>query len=83
MENNEYLCIRGPGSVRVSEIDLSSPLNYGTPGSIGSSLRTPRTGSKGTLVRVRSDIQSDRRLRTVNLPSSQDGIPMSQGDKLK
>ena len=28
----------GPGSVRVSEIDLSSPLNYGTP-SPGSSIR--------------------------------------------
>ena len=77
------MCIRGPGSDRVSEIDISSPLNSGTPGSIGSSLRTPRTGSKGALVRVRSDIQSDRRLQTVNLPSSQDGIPMSQGDKLK
>jgi len=49
----------GPGSVRVSEIDLSSPLHYGTP-SPGSSIRTPRTGSKGTPVRVRSDIQTDR-----------------------
>ena len=41
----------GPGSVMVSEIDLSSPLNYGTPSSVGSSLRTPRTGSKGTPIR--------------------------------
>ena len=48
---------------------------------MGSSLRTPRTGSKGTPVRVRSDIQADRRLRTVHLPNSQaDGIPMSQGN---
>ena len=41
----------GPGSVMVSEIDLSSPLNYGTPSSVGSSLRTPRTGSRGTPIR--------------------------------
>jgi len=58
----------GPGSVMVSEIDLSSPLNYGygaTPGSVGSSIRTPRTGSKGTPIRVRSDIQAERVLRQV------------------
>merc|ERR1719471_1486150 len=37
----------GPGSVLVSEIDLSSPLNYGTPGSQGSNtVRTP--GIRGT-----------------------------------
>ena len=41
----------GPGSVMVSEIDLSSPLNYRTPSSVGSSLRTPRTGSRGTPIR--------------------------------
>ena len=41
----------GPGSVLVSEIDLSSPMNYGTPSSVGSSLRTPRTGSKETPIR--------------------------------
>ena len=50
-------------------------------GSVGSSLNTPGTGSKGTPVRIRSDIQSDRRIRTVNLAPSQDGIPMSQGNK--
>jgi len=58
----------GPGSVMVSEIDLSSPLNYGygaTPGSVGSSIRTPRTGVKGTPIRVRSDIQAERVLRQV------------------
>jgi hypothetical protein len=78
----------GPGSVRVSEIDLSSPLNYGTP-SPGSSIRTPRTGSKGTPVRVRSDIQTDRRVRQVmdptraggdmDIPSSSEvGVPPSE-----
>eukprot|EP00092_Neocalanus_flemingeri_P030424 GFUD01033026.1.p1 GENE.GFUD01033026.1~~GFUD01033026.1.p1 ORF type:complete len:866 (+),score=291.09 GFUD01033026.1:48-2600(+) len=61
----------GPGSVMVSEIDLSSPLNYGTPSSVGSSLRTPRTGSRGTPIRVRSDIQSDRRIRQVPVGGSQ------------
>jgi len=73
----------GPGSVMVSEIDLSSPLNYGygTPGSVGSSIRTPRTGTKGTPIRVRSDIQSDRVLRQVPVggpgsvaPTSEAGI---------
>jgi len=63
----------GPGSVVVSEIDLSSPLNYGTPSSHGGlagvgsqgSVRTP--GVRGTPIRVRSDIQSERRLRQVNV----------------
>ena len=41
----------GPGSVMVSEIDLSSPMNYGTPSSVGSSVKTPRTGVKGTPIR--------------------------------
>ena len=41
----------GPGSVMISGIDLSSPLNYGTPSSDGSNLRTPRTGVKGTPIR--------------------------------
>lgn len=68
----------GPGSVMVSEIDLSSPLNYGTPSSIGSSLRTPRSGVRGTPIRIRSDIQSEKRLRQVNVgggASSSQGIP--------
>lgn len=65
----------GPGSVVVSEIDLSSPLNYGTPTSHGGlagvglgsqgSVRTP--GLRGTPIRIRSDIQSEKRLRQVNM----------------
>ncbi|KAK4294833.1 hypothetical protein Pmani_032570 [Petrolisthes manimaculis] len=51
----------------LSEVDLSSPLNYGTPSSVGSSLRTPRSGVRGTPIRHRSDIRSDRRIRQVNL----------------
>jgi len=63
----------GPGSVRVSEIDLSSPLNYGTPSSAGSSLKTPRTGVQATPIRVRPDIQSARTMRQVPLSSQGEG----------
>ena len=49
----------------MSEIDLSSPLNYGTPSSLGS-FRTPG-GVRGTPIRIRSDIQSERKLRQVNV----------------
>ncbi|CAB4064093.1 MCM4 [Lepeophtheirus salmonis] len=73
----------GIGSVVISEIDLSSPLNYGTP----SSLRTPRSkGVAGTPIRVRSDIQSERTLRQVNLgeevPGGREGIPPSETTSL-
>merc|ERR1712241_555882 len=61
--------LHGPGSVMVSEIDLSSPLNYGTPSSLGS-FRTPG-GNRGTPIRLRSDIQSERKLRQVNVTGSQ------------
>lgn len=70
--------LHGPGSVLVSEIDLSSPLNYGnigTPSSLGS-FRTPG-GVKGTPIRIRSDIQSERKLRQVNVAGSQ--VPSSGG----
>ena len=62
----------------VSEIDLSSPLNYGTPSSLGSSnFRTPG-GVRGTPIRIRSDIQSERKLRQVNVNSgSQPQVPSS------
>merc|ERR1719309_1109985 len=80
--SRSHLDQRGPGSVVVSEIDLSSPLSYGNIGSVGSSVRTPGTDARGTPLRIRSDIQAGRTMRTVNVPSSQDGIPlpMSQGD---
>lgn len=57
-----------PGGVNISEIDLSSPLNYGTPSSMGS-IRTPRSGIRGTPVRARPDIRTDRRIRQVNIGS--------------
>ncbi|XP_012289041.1 DNA replication licensing factor MCM4 [Orussus abietinus] len=50
----------------VSEIDLSSPLNYGTPSSLGS-VRTPRSGIRGTPVRHRTDIRADKHMRQVNI----------------
>nr|CAB3263693.1 DNA replication licensing factor MCM4 [Phallusia mammillata] len=60
----------------MSEIDLSSPLFYGTPGSLrtpaGSGLtpgRTPRGAQ--TPVRQRPDLGSSSRVRTVNLHSDQ------------
>lgn len=57
-----------PAGVHVHDIDLSSPLNYGTPSSMGS-IRTPRSGIRGTPIRVRPDIRQDRRLRQVNIGS--------------
>ncbi|XP_076061551.1 disc proliferation abnormal [Oratosquilla oratoria] len=63
----------------ISEIDLSSPLNYGTPSSVGSSLRTPRSGVRGTPIRHRSDIRSDRRIRQVNI--STDPVSESGGEQ--
>lgn len=73
----------GPGSVMVSEIDLSSPLSYGgiassSVGAGSNAIRTPRTGShRGTPVRIRSDIQAEKRLpRQVNVGS---GVPSSGG----
>ncbi|XP_069188391.1 DNA replication licensing factor MCM4 [Procambarus clarkii] len=68
---SELLPATSPAPVRfnpaISEVDLSSPLNYGTPSSVGSSLRTPRSGVRGTPIRHRSDIRSDRRIRQVNI----------------
>lgn len=55
-----------PLAVGLSEAELSSPLNYGTPSSLVS-VRTPRSGIRGTPVRQRPDVQSDRRMRQVNL----------------
>ncbi|XP_055374782.1 DNA replication licensing factor MCM4 [Condylostylus longicornis] len=65
----------------MSEIDLSSPLNYGTPSSMGS-VRTPRSGIRGTPVRVRPDIRSDKRMRqvSVGLNENLQSIPESEQD---
>lgn len=55
-----------PMAAGMSEIDLSSPLNYGTPCSLGS-IRTPRSGIRGTPIRQRPDIRVDKRIRQVNV----------------
>lgn len=57
-----------PQGVHMNDIDLSSPLNYGTPSSMGS-IRTPRSGIRGTPARARPDIRPDRRVREVNIGS--------------
>ncbi|XP_057656473.1 DNA replication licensing factor MCM4 [Diorhabda carinulata] len=69
-----------PGTgLAMSEIDLSSPLNYGTPSSLGS-IRTPRSGIRGTPIRMRPDIRSDKRIRQVNVggEAALEAIPESQ-----
>ena len=55
-----------PLPVGIRDIDLSSPLNYGTPSSLGS-IRTPRSGIRGTPIRLRPDIRNDKRMRQVNV----------------
>lgn len=50
-------------TVLTSEIDLSSPLNYGTPGSYSVGESTPAAGA--TPIRHRPDVRSDRKLRQV------------------
>lgn len=58
-----------PFAGAASEMDMmSSPLNYGTPSSLAS-VRTPRSGIRGTPMRSRPDIRPDRHLRQVNLHS--------------
>lgn len=67
---DELLPATSPAPSRLAalnEIDLSSPLNYGTPSSVGSSLRTPRSGVRGTPIRPRTDIRTDRRIRQVDM----------------
>jgi len=62
------------GALPTSEIDLSSPLNYGTPSSRYGGIGTPHTpGVGGTPIRPRPDIHSERKLRTVNVGGT-DGL---------
>ncbi|XP_053687480.1 DNA replication licensing factor MCM4 [Sabethes cyaneus] len=79
-----YVAAGGTGAVGMSEIDLSSPLNYGTPSS-ASTIRTPRSGIRGTPARQRPDIRTDRRVRQVNVASDplepiQEGSQPSETD---
>lgn len=56
------------GNIDIQGIDLSSPLNYGTPSSLGS-IRTP--GIRGTPIRSRPDIRTNRYMRQVNVGGSE------------
>ncbi|KOX68806.1 DNA replication licensing factor MCM4 [Melipona quadrifasciata] len=56
----------GPINGLEGGLQLSSPINYGTPSSLGS-IRTPRSGIRGTPARHRPDINTDRRLRQFTL----------------
>ncbi|XP_053675377.1 DNA replication licensing factor MCM4 [Anopheles nili] len=56
-------------AIGMSQIDVSSPLNYGTPSSMGS-IRTPRSGIRGTPMRQRPDLRVDKHSRQVNVGSS-------------
>lgn len=61
-----------------SEIDLSSPLNYGTPDS--RSVGTPRTPGVGeTPIRTRPDVRSDRKLRQVAVGGSEVSSEQTRG----
>lgn len=69
-----------PMNVNMSEIDLSSPLNYGTPSSMGS-VKTPRSGIRGTPVRARPDIRTDKRMRQVAVGGDLSQIPEEPGSE--
>jgi DNA replication licensing factor MCM4 len=65
-----------PRYMNSSEVDMSSPLNYGTPSSIGS-IRTPHSGIQNTPMKNRPDIRVDKRMRHVNVGSLE---PISEVD---
>ncbi|XP_073532823.1 DNA replication licensing factor MCM4 [Phyllobates terribilis] len=59
-------------SIVQSELDLSSPLTYGTPSSRVEG--TPRSGIRGTPARQRPDLGSARKLKQVDLQSDQPAV---------
>ncbi|XP_050597960.1 DNA replication licensing factor MCM4 [Bombus affinis] len=63
---DQFIDHSGPINGSESGLQLSSPINYGTPSSLGS-IRTPRSGIRGTPIRHRPDINTDRRLRQFTL----------------
>uniref|UniRef100_A0A674F2D4 DNA replication licensing factor MCM4 n=1 Tax=Salmo trutta TaxID=8032 RepID=A0A674F2D4_SALTR len=70
-------------SVLPSEVDMSSPLMYGTPSSRVEG--TPRSGVRGTPARQRPDLGSIRKAPQVDLHSDADGAVASEqavGQKL-
>jgi len=69
--------LTSPQEALASEIDLSSPLNYGTPGSVSTIGGTPAPGA--TPIRHRPDVRSDRRMRQVAVGGG--GDPPSETDR--
>lgn len=68
--------------MNASEIDLNSPLNYGTPSSIGS-IRTPHSGIQNTPLKMRPDIRGvGRHLRQVQLDSISEVDAQSEAGRL-
>lgn len=63
--------------VGASELNLSSPLYYGTPGP-STPGRTPR--GTGTPVRLRPDLGSNRKVRTVDMSSDAQAHPVTPGE---
>ncbi|XP_041376260.1 DNA replication licensing factor MCM4-like [Gigantopelta aegis] len=74
-QGEESLFSSPQNRVPTSEIDLSSPLNYGTPSSRGG-LGTPGTPGLGaTPVRQRTDIRSTKKMKTVVIGGSEPSEP--------
>uniref|UniRef100_A0A8D3CYP2 DNA replication licensing factor MCM4 n=1 Tax=Scophthalmus maximus TaxID=52904 RepID=A0A8D3CYP2_SCOMX len=63
-------------SVLPNEVDMSSPLMYGTPSSRVEG--TPRSGVRGTPARQRPDLGSVRKAPQVDLQSDADGAAASE-----
>uniref|UniRef100_A0A7N9ARK1 DNA replication licensing factor MCM4 n=1 Tax=Mastacembelus armatus TaxID=205130 RepID=A0A7N9ARK1_9TELE len=63
-------------SVQPNEVDMSSPLMYGTPSSRIEG--TPRSGVRGTPARQRPDLGSVRKAPQVDLHSDADGAVASE-----
>ncbi|ESO98208.1 hypothetical protein LOTGIDRAFT_206222 [Lottia gigantea] len=71
---DESLFSSPKGGIPTSEIDLSSPLNYGTPSSRGPI--TPRTPGLGaTPIRQRPDIRSTKKMKQVAIGGSDPSEP--------
>ncbi|XP_077542954.1 disc proliferation abnormal isoform X3 [Haemaphysalis longicornis] len=60
-----------------TELDLSSPLHYGTPSSATGG--TPRSNTRGTPIRHRTDIRNDRRMRQVALGTNDGDVGEQTG----
>uniref|UniRef100_A0A8C4ITR6 DNA replication licensing factor MCM4 n=1 Tax=Dicentrarchus labrax TaxID=13489 RepID=A0A8C4ITR6_DICLA len=65
-------------SVQPNEVDMSSPLMYGTPSSRVEG--TPRSGVRGTPARQRPDLGSVRKAPQVDLHSDTDGAVASESN---